>query len=328
MKTNGREQPEDIKSKLWAIGGGKGGVGKSIVTLMTGVALAKLGNKVILVDADLGGSNLHALTGIRYPKHTLADFINKKVETIDEVLMDTPVENVKLICGADDILGMANPKYTQKTRLLNHLKRLDADFILLDLGAGTSFTTIDFFLYARNKIIVLTPQITSIQNAYGFIKASLFRSLNDAFSKDEQAQKLIKRASSPAHGERIDSIAKLCDEFKELGTQQTETLLNCLEAINIKLIVNMVKDSKEKNVGNIVKSVAGNYLGLAVEDLGLVQYDNLLNSSINNMGEFLTKKRESVASTNFYDISRNILKCSGKAHPKKHSTASSLSSAH
>ena len=55
--------------------------------------------------------------------------------------------------------------------------------MLLDLGAGTSFTTIDFFLYAPNKIVVLTPQITSIQNAYGFIKASLFRCLSDMFSK-------------------------------------------------------------------------------------------------------------------------------------------------
>ncbi len=299
---------DEIKNKFWAIGGGKGGVGKSIVTLMIGASLAKLGNKVVLVDADLGGSNLHTLVGIRYPKNTLVDFINKKVETIDEVIMDTPVENMKIICGADDILGMANPKYTQKTRLLNHLKKLDADFILLDLGAGTSFTTIDFFLYAPNKIVVLTPQITSIQNAYGFIKASLFRYLNDVFSKEDRALELIKRVSSPVNGEGIDSVAKLCDEFKALGEQQQESLLNCINSLNIKLIVNMVKDAKEKNVSNIVKSVAKNYLGLTIEDLGVVQFDNILSASINNMAEFLTKRRDSMASIHFYDIANNIMK--------------------
>ena len=303
---------EDIKSKFWAVGGGKGGVGKSIVTLMIGVSLARLGNKVILVDADLGGSNLHTLVGIRYPKYTLADFINKKVETIEEVIMGTPIENMNIICGADDILGMANPKYTQKTRILNHLKRLDADFILLDLGAGTSFTTIDFFLYAPNKIVVLTPQVTSIQNAYGFIKASLFRHLNDMFSKEEGAMELIKRAASPVQGESIDSIAKLYNEFKAFGEQQQEKLLNCINDLNIKLIINMVKDIKERNVCNIVKSVAKNYLGLTIEDLGIIQFDNILNTSINNMAEFFIKKRDSMASINCYDIATNIIKSNQK----------------
>jgi len=174
---------DEIRNKLWAIGGGKGGVGKSIVSLMLGTSLARQGKKVILVDADLGGSNLHTLAGIRYPLYTLADFINRQVESIEEVVMDTPVENMQLICGADDILGIANPKSTQKTRLFNHLKKLEADFIVLDLGAGASFTTMDFFLFAPNKICVLTPQITSIQNAYGFIKASLYRGLMQVFRR-------------------------------------------------------------------------------------------------------------------------------------------------
>ncbi|MBI5409548.1 MAG: P-loop NTPase [Nitrospirae bacterium] len=299
---------DEIKNKLWAIGGGKGGVGKSVVTLLLGASLARLGNKVILVDADLGGSNLHALVGIRYPQYTLADFINKRVETIDEVVMDTPVNNMRLICGADDILGMANPKYTQKTRVFNNLKRLDADLILLDLGAGTSFNTIDFFLYAPNKIVVLTPQITSMQNAYGFIKASLYRRLNDAFGKEPEAAELIKRASFSAPGESIDSLARLYEAFRSLGEEQQERLLNCANELKIKLIVNMVKESKEKNVSNIISSVAKNYLGLDVENLGAIQYDNVLNASINNMAGFLANRKESSAGSNFYDIAYGIVK--------------------
>ncbi|RJQ18077.1 MAG: hypothetical protein C4560_07825 [Nitrospiraceae bacterium] len=318
MKNNGGEAGE-IKNKLWAIGGGKGGVGKSIVTLMLGISLARLGKKVTLVDADLGGSNLHTLAGIKYPRYTLADFINRNVESIEEVTMDTPVENVKLICGADDILGMANPKYTQKTRLFNHLKRLEADVILLDLGAGTSFTTIDFFLYAPNKIVVLTPQITSVQNAYGFIKAGVYRCLNEAFSKDDEALGLIKRGSVSVQGEPIDSIAKLYDAFKVLGEGRQERLQSCIDGLRIKLIVNMVREAREKNVSTIIKSVAKNYLSLSIDDLGTAQYDNTLYASINNMSDFLTKKRASMAGINFYDIASNIVK--GMKPPKSRAKA-------
>jgi flagellar biosynthesis protein FlhG len=299
---------DDLELKMWAIGGGKGGVGKSLVTLLLGASLARLGRKVIMIDADLGGSNLHTLTGMRYPEYTLGDFISRKVDTIEELVVETPVVNLKLICGADDILGIANPKFTQKARLFAHLRKLEADIILLDLGAGSSFTTIDFFLYAPNKIVVVTPQVTSIQNAYGFIKSSLYRSLNQTFSKNWEALDLVKRASYSVQGEIIDSIAKLYDAFKPFGDDYQEMLLTCISKLNIKLLVNMVRDNKEKNVSDIIKSVAKNYLGLDIEHFGLVQYDNMLNASINKMSGFLINGKESVANINFYDIAYKIVR--------------------
>lgn len=299
---------DDLKNRMWAVGGGKGGVGKSLVTLLLGASLARLGRKVIMIDADLGGSNLHTFTGMRYPEYTLADFISRKVETIQQLVVDTPVNNLGLICGADDILGVANPKFAQKTRLFNHLKKLEADIILLDLGAGNSFTTIDFFLYAPNKIVVVTPQITSIQNAYGFIKSSLYRLLSQTFSKNTEAVELIKRASYSVQGESIDSFAKLYEAFGAFGVEYQEKLLSVVGTLNIKLLVNMVRDNKEKNVSDIIRSVAKNYLGLDLEQLGLVQYDTVLNNSINKMSGFLTDGKQCIANMNFYDIAYKINK--------------------
>jgi flagellar biosynthesis protein FlhG len=299
---------DDLRGRMWAVGGGKGGVGKSVVTLLLGASLAGLGRKVVMIDADLGGSNLHTLTGMRYPEYTLADFISKKVETIEQLVADTPVDNLKLICGADDILGVANPKFAQKARLFTHLRRLEADIILLDLGAGTSFTTIDFFLYAPNKIVVVTPQVTSIQNAYGFIKSSLYRLLNQTFSKNPEVLNLIRRAGYSVQGETIDSIAKLYEALKPFGHEYQELLANCIDQLNVKLLVNMVRDAKEKNVASIIKSVAKNYLSLEIEHFGVVQYDNMLNASINKMSGFLTDRKDSVASINFYDIAYKIVK--------------------
>jgi len=298
----------DILNRFWAIGGGKGGVGKSLVTLMVGTAIAKLGKKVVLIDADLGGSNLHTLAGIRYPKFTLADFLQRTVKSIDEVLIETPIPNMKMICGADDILGIANPKFVQKIKIFNHLQALEADIILIDLGAGSSFTTIDFFLYAPNKIVVLTPQVTSIQNAYGFIKSSLYRKLITEFKKDPEVLELINHANFPTQGKCIDSIAKLHDAISTINEGLSEKLVDILNDLNIHLVVNMIKDVKEKNVANIVKSVAKNYLGLDIKEFGSIQHDSILGMSINNMAAFLKSEKDCVSRYGFYEMAQNILK--------------------
>ena len=299
---------EDVVNKFWAVGGGKGGVGKSVSTVMLGAALAKIGKKVIIIDADLGGSNLHTLVGIRYPEYTLADFLKKNVSSIEDIVMDTPVENLKIICGADDILGVANPKHVQKLKIFNHMRQLAADVILIDLGAGSSFTTIDFFLYAPNKIVILTPQVTSVQNAYGFIKSSLYRKLAREFAKSPEILELIERAGFSTQGEKLDSMAKLHDAIQCIDKEGGEKLMGILSDFHIHLVVNMVRDPKEKNISNIVKSVSKNYLGLEIEDFGIIAHDKTLESNINSMAAFLKTEPNSPSRYNFYDIALNMAK--------------------
>ncbi|MGQ9689341.1 MAG: MinD/ParA family ATP-binding protein [Desulfobaccales bacterium] len=161
--------------KLWSIGGGKGGVGKSIFALILGLTLARLGQQVILVDADLGGANLHTMMGLRYPEVTLEDFLLRKVDRLEDVVLPSPFEGIGLICGADDFLGAANPTYAQKIRLFKQLEELPADFIIIDLGAGTSFNTLDFFNYSPGKIAVFAGYATSLQcTASGYLDTSFF----------------------------------------------------------------------------------------------------------------------------------------------------------
>ncbi len=102
------------KKRIWAVGGGKGGVGKSLVATNLAVVLANLGSKVVAVDLDLGNANMHTYFGIRYPRNTLIDFINGKVQDLNEILLDTSIFNLKFISGAGGILGLANPGHTQK----------------------------------------------------------------------------------------------------------------------------------------------------------------------------------------------------------------------
>ena len=116
-----------IQKNIWSIAGGKGGTGKSLIASSLAILLAKTNKRVIAVDADLGGANLHTCLNVNSPRYTLSDFIQRKVANLEDILVDTPFQNLQLISGASDIYNIANPIYTQKTRLITHLERLPCD---------------------------------------------------------------------------------------------------------------------------------------------------------------------------------------------------------
>jgi flagellar biosynthesis protein FlhG len=272
--------------KLWSVGGGKGGIGKSIFTLGLGITLARLGKKVILVDGDLGGANLHTLMGVRYPAFTLEDFILKKVERLEDIILDTQVEGIGLICGADDILGAANPKFAQKIRLLNQMEYLPADFVLLDLGAGTSFNTLDFFNYSPGKIALFTNQSTSLQNVYGFLKSALFRLLFREFAKDEDVLWLLNQSGRKGAKVKVDSMADLLEQLQGMDQAKYERLQTVLAHFDIYLVVNMVKSDVDIKGGQIIQKVCEDFLGLQPQILGYVVFDAAVETAVNQMLPF------------------------------------------
>ena len=138
----------------------------------------------MVIDGDLGGANLHTFMGIRTPGRTLNDFIGRRYDTLDEVCIGTEQKRLRIICGASEVLTMANLKYTQKTKILQAINKIEADHVVLDLGAGTGFNTLDFFLSARHQVVVMTPQPVAIQNAYAFIRK---RRLPEIEPDDQQA---------------------------------------------------------------------------------------------------------------------------------------------
>jgi len=303
----------ELRHKLWAVGGGKGGVGKSVVTLMLAAWLGRLGSRVVLVDADLGGANLHTLLGIRYPSPTLDDFINRRVEALADVALETALPNVRLICGADDILGLANPKWAQKMRLLRQLEAIEADFVMLDLGAGTNFNTLDFFAYASGRVAVFTPQATSIQNAYGYIKSSLLRRLAQLLGKDPEAGHIVRAfvgevQEEDAGEEKLDSVPALKARLKQVSLPAYEKLCLELEQWRVSLIANMVRDKQGAEAAKVLKAVALNYLGLDLKLLGTISYDPEIERHVNKLLPLLQGGAASQAASCSYAIANEVLK--------------------
>jgi flagellar biosynthesis protein FlhG len=266
-----------VPTTIVAVGGGKGGIGKSLVSANLACSLAKLGASVVLLDADLGGANLHTCLGIAQPRLTLSDFIERRVAKLDDVAVETGIEGVRLVSGALDSLEAANPKHAQKTKLIRQLRSLSARYVLLDLGAGTSLNVLDFFLAADIGIAVLLPEPTSVENGYRFLKAAFMRKLGQLVSESsktasqagEQASLLALVSASRSPTEAFAKLAKV-------SPQLAEGLEAQLKAFRPQVVVNQVRSDDDRQVGSTVLTAWKKFFGLELGFLGTVEFDELV----------------------------------------------------
>ena len=308
----------ESSKKLWSIGGGKGGIGKSVFTLGLGISLSRMGKKVILVDADLGGANLHTLMGVRFPPCTLEDFLLNRVDRLEDIVIDTQVEGIGLICGADDILGAANPTYNQKIRILKQIENLPADLVLLDLGAGTSYNILDFFNYSHGRICIMTNQATSLQNVYGFIKSALYRLITREFAKDHDVLRLVLQTEASPSESKIESVKELLLQLQEGGEDRLSRFSQLLKTFELFLVVNMVKEDPDLQAARIIKKVCESFLSVVPQMLGHLSYDPAIEKAVNQMVPFPVNRDNSPAALDLKEIARTVLMhCYNQADPGK-----------
>lgn len=294
--------------KVIAIGGGKGGIGKSLVSANLGIALASRGATVVMVDADLGGANLHTCLGVGQPAVSLSDFINNRVARLEDVVVSGGVERLGLIAGAHDGLDAANPRHAQKSRLLHHLRSLDADYVILDLGAGTAFNVLDFFLAADLGLVVLLPEPTSIENAYRFIKTSFFRRMQGlADPAIAEAMSVVLAGRDPAARTPWDLVARLRTHDAP-GAAQLELLL---AGFHPWLVVNQARTRADYDIGPTVAAAWKKFFGLELGYLGAVAHDDAVWQAVRARRALLTAAPSSAASLGLLRLAENLLALHG-----------------
>jgi flagellar biosynthesis protein FlhG len=265
--------------KIWAVGGGKGGVGKSVIAANLAVVLAQSGARVVLVDADLGGANLHTLLGVANPEWTLSDFVARRVAQLEDIIMETPVDGLWLVSGARALLEMANPKHSQKTKILRHVSALPADHVILDLGAGSAFNVLDFFLVARRGILVVTPEATSVENAYHFLKAAFFRKLKQAEPK-HRVRDAINLVMQERDSRRVRSPKDLVTQVMLTDPIAGAAVLAQSADFNPALVVNRVDRLDDQRLGREICTACSDYFGNKMQCIGHIASDRLLARSV------------------------------------------------
>ena len=272
-------KPKAVTNHILAIGGGKGGTGKSLITASMGICLAQRGNDVLLIDADLGTANLHTFLGLKPPKLSLSDFVSKKESTISGVITKTGINNLKLISGAKDMIGIANLSYGQKAKILNNIKKLNYRYILLDLGPGTSFNILDFFLISHCGILITSPEPTSIENTYRFTKGLLFRHLRKTISK-KVVRSLIDNGIRERNGNKFESVFDLLETIETIEPNLGDTISRYLSTLDIKLIVNQVRTSKDRSIGEKMAIAIKKSFGIPIDFLGNISHDTKVSKGL------------------------------------------------
>ena len=264
---------------IWTIGGGKGGSGKSFMAANLGICLSNLGVRVILIDADLGGANLHTLLGISPPALSLSDFIKQRVSNLHEVLFPTGIPNLQLLSGAQDLLNAADAKSLQKKKLLRSFQNLDGDFIIVDLGAGNSLSVLDFFLMSHAGILMITPEPTSIENTYRFLKSAFYRKMRQAVSS-YPAKVMIDGAMDRKNEIGIRNPHDLLKAVMKINEEDGKRIMEEVENFRPNLILNQIRSKKDIEIGFSVRSACQKYFGIRIHYLGYVVYDQEVSQSI------------------------------------------------
>ena len=163
--------PLGRSARVLAVTSGKGGVGKTSVTVNLAVLLARWGKRVIILDCDLGTANVDVMLGL-HPRYSLQHVLSRQ-RRLDEVLVTGP-HGIKVIPGGSGMQELANLSDSRREELLATFAELDgqADVLLLDTGAGISDNVLQFVLAAGDALVVTTPEPTAVTDAYALIKVA------------------------------------------------------------------------------------------------------------------------------------------------------------
>jgi flagellar biosynthesis protein FlhG len=233
-----------------------------------------------LVDADLGGANLHTCLGVRAGSSAnLSDYLEDRIEDLDKAAVETAIPGLRLVLGALGHTGTADTSHEQRSLLVRRVRELPADLVIFDLAAGMDRATLDFFLEADESMLVVTPEVTSIENAYAFLRAAFYRKLNHGL-RSSPVRELLRSTMDQRNDRGIRTPVDLLREIARVEPDEAVRLTALVESFRPRLVVNQIRNREEVKLGFSIRSVCRKYFALDVDYLGYVSYDELVLRSI------------------------------------------------
>ncbi len=267
------------------IASGKGGVGKSFVAANLGIELAHSGKNVIVADLDFGGSNLHTCLGIHNVNPGIGDFLRARIGNLEDQLVSTDTENLRFLAGDVRSPFLANMHHAQKMRLIHNLKRLDCDFLILDLGSGSTYNTLDFFGMTQLGLMVTTTEHTSTMNMLTFLKLFAFRVIQRSLPRNIFIQEKLNELYNLSIKEDILTVRVLLDKISEIDRQASQKAEQNWVRYRPRIIFNKCNSPTELELLTVLENALNENLMLRSDFFGCLFTDSAVSKS------FLQRKK-------------------------------------
>lgn len=295
------------RSVIIPVAGGKGGIGKSIIAANLSIALAQIGHSTIAIDLDLGGSNLHLMLGLQNEHQGIGDYINNPNTQFENLCVQTEWPHLKFIPGDGRTPFLANISYNSKQNIIKGIKNLSAEYIILDLGAGTSFNTLDFFHIVNRGILVTAPDRISVINMLSFLKNFLLRSIDRELPKKSNARLLIQELYSQSSNTKKITIDYVINKLQASNVEAAEQIKQICQNVRPRVVYNMIHGLKDLKLVNIINHSAKNMLSVKPDHLGAVFVDRAIPNAIRKAVPLLKYDQDSIAAQCIFSLAGDII---------------------
>jgi|GEM_PF-72286 len=298
--------PELNQDLILTVAGGKGGTGKTILAVNLGLALAAQGARTLLADLDLGGSNIHTLLGQKNLRPGLGRLLVDSSLQVKQLIHPSPWPQLFYLPGDNQVPRAANPLTTQKQKIIRGLRGSGFEIVLGDIGAGASLTTLDFFLISPRGLIVLIPELTSLLNAYAFLRHALYRGLWMVLRDNLYASRVLEAYRASPLGSEAWTIERLIEETARAAPGQERRIRRVLDWWRPGLVMNQVRSREDLSFSLQLRRLAREKLSVNLTPLAALPFDPAVQDSIRTRQPVLHVEPESPFSREVGDLAGRL----------------------
>jgi flagellar biosynthesis protein FlhG len=239
-------------------------------------------------------------------------FINRSDLRLSDILLQTDYPNLWFIPGDGEAPGAANITAHQRQKIRRALNSLEADYLIIDLGAGTHTMVLDFFLLAGRGIVITSPTPIATVNAYVFLKNTVFRILGQSMKKKSEAHQYLENLRREGTALQSIYIPKLLEQIRARDPETYESFQRNIQRFHPRLILNMVEDPRDAEKAHKLRRSCQQYLNIDLEHLGIMYRDDLQDIALGSRLPILIYKPQSVLSTAIKRIADKLIQAEGE----------------
>lgn len=289
------------------IASGKGGAGKSVFAASLAISLARRGATVVAVDLDLGGSNLHTYLGLPNTNPGVGDFLKRQQRELAALIVPTAIKGLGFLPGDGKTPFMANISSQQRHLLLEQLQQIRADYVVIDLGAGSSLNTMNLFGLARDGVVVTTLDTPAMMNALVFLRNFMFANILSLAAQRGPIKKLLLEAyRRSADGANL-TVAEVYRQIEAHDPLLAREIKKRCGVFRPRLVYNMADEAEELQVAGRIESTLQKNLSLTGTTLGLLFYDPAVRQAVRKNRVFLRDRPDTPYARGLAAIAERIL---------------------